>query len=313
MSVSESQRSAGIAEDTQLCVTSPDPLPARLPLRGGPHDLPPFPLYHYKSYQSAMVESWVQPGWRVLEIGCSAGYFTRRLIDRGLKVLGMDLNCPLVAQASRTCPEASFCAADAVRLPFLTASFDAVVMLEVIEHVGDNEALVLTEIYRILRPGGILFLSTPNAGAFAFLDPLNVKLFFLRSYPGLVRWISRLRRYRSPQLTSNVQVHKHYSLAQIEEWLCGRFTIRHLHRGGLLVYPLFGSLHSVISRVAPWAFLRRACAAASYIDSLVNYGRYSYNLILAAEKRDPNRSLDSARIQVSGIGRRLERRYFSLC
>jgi SAM-dependent methyltransferase len=76
--------------------------------------------------------------------------------------------------------------ADGARLPFRDASFDTVVLLEVLEHVADAPA-VLDEIARVLKPGGRLLLSVP------FLYPLHDAPHDYRRYtaPGLEAAIGR--------------------------------------------------------------------------------------------------------------------------
>jgi 2-polyprenyl-3-methyl-5-hydroxy-6-metoxy-1,4-benzoquinol methylase len=246
-------------------------------------DLPAFPLEYFGSFQNVLVEKRVQSGWKTLEIGCSAGYYSQRLVARGVRVFGMDLNTPLIAEAARTCAQGHFCAAEASHLPFAMGSFDAVVMLEVIEHVGE-ESPVFDEIRRVLKPGGLLFLSTPHAGTFAFLDTFNVKMKFMRKYPRLTAAISHLQRYRGPQLTSNMEEHKHYSLECIEALFGRGLSIRYVHRGGLLIFPLFAAAHSVIARVVTWRVLRRACLHLMAADASIDYGRRAYNLMVIAER-----------------------------
>jgi 2-polyprenyl-3-methyl-5-hydroxy-6-metoxy-1,4-benzoquinol methylase len=246
-------------------------------------DLPAFPLEYFGSFQNVLVEKRIQSGWEILEIGCSAGYYSQRLVARGARVFGMDLNTPLVAEAARTCAQGSFCSAEAGHLPFASGSFDAVVILEVIEHVGE-EFPVLDEIRRVLKRGGLLFLSTPHAGTFAFLDTFNFKMKFMRKYPRMTAAISRLQRYRGPQLTSNMVEHKHYSLERIEALFGRGLSIRYAHRGGLLIFPLAAAAHSVIARVVPWRVLRRACLHLMAMDARIDYGRRAYNLMVIAER-----------------------------
>jgi SAM-dependent methyltransferase len=77
-------------------------------------------------------------------------------------VTGVDRDGEVVRQAAETYPAASFVDADVLELPFGDESFDAAVCFEVIEHVEDPRRLV-AELARVLRPGGLLFISTPNA------------------------------------------------------------------------------------------------------------------------------------------------------
>jgi len=91
----------------------------------------------------------VEPGWRVLDVGASDGRFGRRLPDVEYRVLDVD---PRV--------EADYRSFDEVHDG---DAFDAVACFEMIEHVGFEEArAVMAGITRVLRPGGLLFCSTPN-------------------------------------------------------------------------------------------------------------------------------------------------------
>jgi ubiquinone/menaquinone biosynthesis C-methylase UbiE len=68
-------------------------------------------------------------------------------------------------------------------LPFDDGEFDAVMMLEVLEHIADQDK-VLSHISRVLKPGGLLFVSVPRRHFFSFLDLANFKFVF----PRLHRW-----------------------------------------------------------------------------------------------------------------------------
>jgi SAM-dependent methyltransferase len=78
--------------------------------------------------------------------------------------------------------------ADATSLPFETASFDALVLAEVLEHVEDDYA-ALAESARVLRPGGVLGITVPRNPAW-----------FSRSD----EWAGHIRRYTREQLESRV-------------------------------------------------------------------------------------------------------------
>jgi ubiquinone/menaquinone biosynthesis C-methylase UbiE len=100
-----------------------------------------------------------------LDCGCADGGYTAALIDAGAKhVVGTDVEEARIAEARfrwSDNPATSFEVAAAEELPFPDNSFDGVFFNEVLEHVRD-EARSLTEIRRILRPGGTLIALVPN-------------------------------------------------------------------------------------------------------------------------------------------------------
>lgn len=101
-------------------------------------------------------------GTRVLDVGCGLGFFSARLVERGADVTACDLGPSMVA-ATRERVGCRAVVADAVRLVdyFEPGSFDVVVSSECIEHTPDpSEAL--RQMAAMLRPGGLLSVSTPN-------------------------------------------------------------------------------------------------------------------------------------------------------
>ena len=99
-------------------------------------------------------------GLRVLDLGCGKGRFARHLAGLGSDVVGVDLS-PAMLGAAVGLDRAK---ASARRLPFADGTFDAVVAVEVLEHVGDVRP-VLREARRVLRPGGRLAVVDKNARA----------------------------------------------------------------------------------------------------------------------------------------------------
>jgi O-antigen biosynthesis protein len=100
---------------------------------------------------------------RVLDAGCGTAYGTEILAGaRASGVVGVDID-PGVVEAARERGgvNVSFEVADARDLPFANEAFDVVVCFEVIEHVEDPEA-ILDELRRVLRPDGLVAVSSPN-------------------------------------------------------------------------------------------------------------------------------------------------------
>jgi SAM-dependent methyltransferase len=107
---------------------------------------------HRSRYRFAA--QWVA-GKRVLDVACGAGFGLDMLRAAGASAIGMDLDYAPLRGGWRQVQ------ADATRLPLADASVDVIASFETIEHVPDARALVL-ELRRVLRPGGVLVLSTPN-------------------------------------------------------------------------------------------------------------------------------------------------------
>jgi SAM-dependent methyltransferase len=95
---------------------------------------------------------------RILDLGCGPGNTLCRLARWG-KAFGMDFSLDALAFA-RTKGEFPVLSADAMALPFASASLDCVVALDVLEHVEDDER-ALSEIRRVLRPGGVFIFMVP--------------------------------------------------------------------------------------------------------------------------------------------------------
>ncbi|MES2461423.1 MAG: class I SAM-dependent methyltransferase [Armatimonadota bacterium] len=96
---------------------------------------------------------------RVLDVGCGTGGTMERLRGLGGEPVGLDVE-PLALAFCRARGHSRLLLGSATALPFTTGAFDAVVALDVLEHIPDDGAAA-REIGRVLAPGGALYLSVP--------------------------------------------------------------------------------------------------------------------------------------------------------
>ncbi len=110
----------------------------------------------------------IAPGMKVLDVGCGRGEILRHCAKRGAKAYGIDYSPVAVRIASEVAGEGAGMAitfADAKVLPFADASFDRVLMFDLVEHLHPWElGQALAEARRVLEPRGRLIVHTaPNA------------------------------------------------------------------------------------------------------------------------------------------------------
>lgn len=139
----------------------------------------------------------------VVDIGCGAGTQCRIWAERGHNVCGVDINEPLIELARRRAREAGlairFETGSATQLPFPDESMDVCLLPELLEHVEDWRAC-LREAARVLKPGGVLYLSTTNVLC-PKQEEFNLPLYSW--YPGfLKRRYERLAMTTKPELAN---------------------------------------------------------------------------------------------------------------
>jgi len=154
----------------------------------------------------------LHPGSRILDVGCGPGAAMAELRRRGVTPVGLDIY-PAWAQLCRQRPVVR---ADASRLPFADGCMDVVLLVHVVAHLERPEA-GLSEIFRVLRPGGRLGLLTPNA-----------------TYLRALRWLRRGYRHYVPDTT----VKQHFRLGVLRRRVSAAgFQIRQASGWGKRALP----------------------------------------------------------------------------
>lgn len=122
------------------------------------YDRTPNPVVLMDARHSARVLS-PEAGELILDAGCGTGRNMEGLLGAGARVVGIDFSAGMLEVARRTRPEASLAVADLqALLPFVDACFDAALCALVGEHLADL-LLTLSELRRVLKPGGRLVFS----------------------------------------------------------------------------------------------------------------------------------------------------------
>ncbi|HEY5912166.1 MAG TPA: class I SAM-dependent methyltransferase [Verrucomicrobiae bacterium] len=224
----------------------------------------------------------------LLDGGCAYGSGTRQFRAKVPAVWGIDPNPDLLAVARSRSDNITFLECGLERTPFAAEFFDAIILNDVLEHVGD-ETLALNEMHRILKPGGALIITTPHKGIFSFLDPDNYAYHLRTKAPGVFGWIIR-RKYGSA-LPDQVRAgyegrHRHYNVRDFTRMLDNslfgkKYCIERVFRGGLFAGALASNLHEVMSLALTvenaWKLLAPVRWIADW-DYFIPYGILSYNI-----------------------------------
>jgi SAM-dependent methyltransferase len=237
---------------------------------------------------------------RVLDVGCAFGSGAAAIAARGPAervVVGVERDPEYLEVGRRRFPWLTIIEGDATALPVPDESADAVLLLDVVEHLAEPER-ALGEAHRVLRPGGVLVLTIPHGGPRHKLDALNVYQALCRRHPS---WPAldasdvdgSIRLERATESGSGM--HRHFAPEEIAQLLGPSFIVDRMARTGLgLQEPL--TLAALMIR-GPLRLPRvyRALTRALFplwlfvylADDLVPSGPLAYNLTVRARAAEP--------------------------
>jgi SAM-dependent methyltransferase len=141
-------------------------LSAQLPEVESPwrHHLKKRRLYVSRILRRELARRGLVQASRLLDLGCGDGTNLLWLGEFAEHLYGSDYNLVRLARARVRSPVATIFLADILNYPTIDGCFDVVFFNHVIEHIPDDRVALATA-YRILAPGGLLVLGTPNEGA----------------------------------------------------------------------------------------------------------------------------------------------------
>lgn len=127
-------------------------------------------LKKYDWDRYTVVKQLIEPGRSILDIGCGNGYMSKMLKGKFDELYGIDIATSRIREADRKVKELYSAEASKFKfiegnvdnyLPFADSSFDTVICISVMEHIYDIFSL-LSEMHRVLKPGGYLIAQVPN-------------------------------------------------------------------------------------------------------------------------------------------------------
>ncbi len=157
---------------------------------------------------------WVMPADEdlILDIPCGRGFYLNmiRYVSQ-CRLVGGELDWDVILKAQINVghlPDLHLNQANIYALPYPDNTFDAVILSEILEHIDDDVA-GLREVYRVLKPNGVVAITVPNADYPFWWDPINRTLEFLVNRPirkGMFAgiWANHVRLYRRDQLRASV-------------------------------------------------------------------------------------------------------------
>ncbi len=141
-------------------------------------------------HRYAIAREYVK-GKTVLDIACGEGYGSNLLAATAEKVMGVDIDNDVITNATAKYrhPNLSFHQGPAEQIPFADNHFDVVVSFETLEHATEHEQ-IFSEIKRVLKPGGLLIISTPDKKYYTDLpgynNPFHKKELYQHEFTALV-------------------------------------------------------------------------------------------------------------------------------
>lgn len=158
----------------------------------------------------ATIFEWIAPtdDSVILDCACGRGFYLNmiRYVSK-CKLVGLELDWPVILKAQRNVGhygDILLTNANIYRLPYPDNTFDGVILSEILEHI-EHDVDGLREVYRVLKPGGVVAITVPHANYPFWWDPINKTLETLfhthiSKGPLAGLWANHVRLYTPEQL-----------------------------------------------------------------------------------------------------------------
>jgi 2-polyprenyl-3-methyl-5-hydroxy-6-metoxy-1,4-benzoquinol methylase len=130
---------------------------------------------------------------KVIELGCGTGSLCEALYQKGIDAAGCDVSQVAIDHGRGKYPHLNLSVVNAEQLPWEKETFDAVLTFDVLEHLFDPDKH-LSEVLRILKPGGYYLFQTPNKWVNAIFETLKTHSFEWRRYHPSLHFAGQLKR-----------------------------------------------------------------------------------------------------------------------
>jgi len=121
-------------------------------------------VYNFSTRKDLVLSMLKKNNWKVLEIGCGPGVMSKELSQKGYELFELDISKKMIKEAINRVKKIKnkpyFFIGDIENLCFSDSQFDAVICLGTLQLVNDKKAI--KEIYRVLKPKGILIVAVPT-------------------------------------------------------------------------------------------------------------------------------------------------------
>jgi SAM-dependent methyltransferase len=158
---------------------------------------------------------WIEPtdDKLIFDCACGRGFYLNMIrAVSNCRLVGLELDPAVIAQTERNVgqlPDITLTRANIYHQPYPDNMFDGAILSEILEHV-DDDVRGLREVYRVLKPGGIVAITVPNANYPFWWDPINRTLenvlhTHIQNGPLAGIWANHVRLYTREALRRAVE------------------------------------------------------------------------------------------------------------